>query len=282
MTVWICATCGAEHPDTGAPPAGCAICLDDRQWVPPTGQAWTHGSELEPHRTFAVEQLEPSLHSVTVLPEVAIGQRTLLLQTPAGNLLWEPGAFISAELVGAVLALGPVMAISSSHPHLAGASVSWSHLVGAHQKQQVPIYWNRHDRRWIQRPDPAITLWNGAVEPLPGITLVQAGGHFPGSAVLHWPQGADGRGVLFSGDTVMVGPSRRTVSFMRSYPNQLPLSERLVRQIVTALESYEYDRIYGAFDRSILPSGARQVVRDSAERYIGWLRDDIRDPDEEL
>lgn len=282
MSLWICLTCGAEHPDTRRPPDGCAICLDDRQWVPPEGQRWSTASDLEVGRTFSIEELEPDLFAVTVTPEVGIGQRTLVVRTPHGNVLWEPSAYISAELVVAVEALGPVAAVAASHPHLAGACVSWSHMLSARQQDEVPILWNAHDRRWVQRPDPAYVFWADRHQPAEGVALVRAGGHFAGSCVLHWPAGADGRGVLLVGDTLMVGPSGHTVSFMRSYPNQLPLSARLVRQIVAALEPLDYDRIHGAFAGRMIERDAPAVVRTSAERYIGWLTDTIRDPDERV
>jgi hypothetical protein len=32
------------------------------------------------------------------------------------------------------------------------------------------------------------------VEVLPGVALSQPGGHFPGSAIVHWAPGAEGRG----------------------------------------------------------------------------------------
>ena len=51
------------------------------------------------------------------------------------------------------------------------------------------------------------------------ITLIRCGGHFPGSTVLHWAKGADGKGVLLTGDTIMVVSDRRYVTFMYSYPN---------------------------------------------------------------
>ena len=117
--------------------------------------------------------------------------------------------YISAGLVVAVRALGPVAAVAASHPHLAGAAVSWGHMLSAGQHAEVPVLWNAHDRRWVQRPDPAYVFWADRHEPVDGISLVRAGGHFPGSCVLHWPAGADGRGVLLVGDTVMVGPERR-------------------------------------------------------------------------
>ncbi|MEO5833074.1 MAG: hydrolase [Nakamurella sp.] len=282
MSLWICLACGSEHPDTRRPPSGCAICLDDRQYVPREGQRWSTPEDLEVGRSFRIDELEPDLFGIVVTPEVAIGQRTLLVRTPLGNVLWEPSAFISAEMVVAVEALGPVVAVTASHPHLAGAAVSWSHLLSAGQHGEVPVLWNAHDRRWVPRPDPAHVFWNDRHEVVPGVALVRTGGHFPGSAVLHWAAGAGGRGVLLVGDTLMVGPGGQTVSFMRSYPNLLPLPERLVRGILTALAPLAYDRVHGAFPGRVIEARAASVVASSAERYLGWLNDDIRDPDEEV
>lgn len=99
--------------------------------------------------------------------------------------------------------------------------VEWSRAFGG-----VPIHLPRADARWVMRPDPAIRFWEGRLDLLPGITLVQCGGHFEGSSVLHWSQGAEGRGVLLVGDTIQVVSDRRFVSFMRSYPNLIPLPLR--------------------------------------------------------
>ncbi len=275
VALWICATCGAEYPDTATPPESCPICTDDRQWVPLAGQQWTTAAELAEHTTFRIEELEPDLYGILVSPAVGIGQRSLLLRTDAGNLLWEPSAYLDASMVEAVRQLGGVAAVTASHPHVAGAQVSWSTAFGG-----APIHWNGLDRRWVQRPDPARVWWTDTAAPLPGLTLVQTGGHFPGSGVLHWASGAGGRGVLLTGDTLLVTPGQRSVSFMRSYPNFVPLPERLVHGIVDAIDGYSYDRIYGSFDGRVVSDDAQRIVRQSAQRYLGWLRDEIRDPDE--
>ena len=46
MPVWTCRACAVEHADSPAPPATCAICSDDRQYVRPSGQRWTTPAEL--------------------------------------------------------------------------------------------------------------------------------------------------------------------------------------------------------------------------------------------
>ena len=105
-------------------------------------------------------------------------------------------------------------------------------------------------------------------ELVPGVTLIQCGGHFDGSAVLHWAEGAGGAGALFVGDSITVVPDRRFVSFMTSYPNLIPMSEAKVRAILQAVEPYEFDRIYGGWWGRNVMSGAREAVRRSAERYV--------------
>jgi hypothetical protein len=92
MTIWICGTCGVEHPDTNEPPArACAICADERQWVPHSGQVWTTLEKLAADGHGLVhEELEPGIHRLNRDPAVGIGQWTHLVQTPRGNLLWDP------------------------------------------------------------------------------------------------------------------------------------------------------------------------------------------------
>ena len=88
----------------------------------------------------------------------------------------------------------------------------------------MPIHLHADDREWILDPDEAISLWQGeTLEILPGVTLIRCGGHFPGASVLHWAGGAGGRGIVCSGDTLTVTADRKYLSFMRSYPNLIPL-----------------------------------------------------------
>lgn len=272
MTIWICEACGLERQDSAVPPHVCAICLDERQYVPPGGQRWTSSAVLElAGTTAALAAVEPGLHRLTVTPRVGIGQQALLVHTPGGNLLWEPPGFISHAAVQAVRAHGGVAAITGSHPHLMGAAVSWSHAF-----DDAPVWVAADDAAWTQRPDPVITLWSAGASPLPGVTLVQCGGHFPGSCVLHWPGGADGRGVILTGDTIFIGPSNATVSAMRSYPNLIPLPEPAVRTILERLGGLDYDRMYGSFGQ-VVESGARAIVERSLERYLEWMRGDVPD-----
>jgi hypothetical protein len=112
-------------------------------------------------------------------------------------------------------------------------------------------------------------FWEGETQfVLDGITLVRCGGHFEGSDVLHWSQGAEGRGALLTGDTIQVARDRRYVSFMYSYPNMIPLNKRAVERIVQAVEPLEFDRIYGGWWDHLVAPNAKSAVKQSAERYI--------------
>lgn len=266
MTAWICATCGNQHADTPEPPAVCAVCADERQWVPPTGQRWTSLAALAAAGHHSdLRELEPGLLGVGVDPPVAIGQRGLVVRTDEGNLLWDPPGFVDDAAVGAVRQVGGLVAVAASHPHFYGTIVEWSRAFGA------DILLPAADEGWLQRPDPAVRHWEDRLDVLPGVTLVQCGGHFAGSAVVHWAAGAGGRGALLAGDTIMVTPGADRVTFLRSAPNRLPLPRSEVERVTAALAGLRYDRIYGGWWEPVIAAGAEAVVARSAARYVDWL-----------
>ena len=96
MSFWICATCAVEHSEQVEV---CAICADERQWVPAEGQRWTTLEELAAEgRRVEVAELEPDLFGITATPKAGIGQTAKLVRTPSGNLLWDPIGFVDAGL----------------------------------------------------------------------------------------------------------------------------------------------------------------------------------------
>jgi hypothetical protein len=260
---YICKTCGTQFAATGQPPDACPICQDERQYVGFNGQQWTTLSALQVDHTNEIKTLEPGLTGIGSQPAFAISQRALLVQTPAGNVLWDCISLIDVPTIEAVSALGGISAIAISHPHYYSSMVEWSHAFDA------PIYLHAEDRQWVVRPDPAIVYWEGeSYSLLDDLTLIRCGGHFPGGAVLHWPGGANGQGALLSGDILTVVPDRRYVSFMYSYPNLIPLPAGAVRRIVAAVEPYPFDRIYGAWWERVVQQDGKAAVGCSARRYI--------------
>lgn len=269
MAPAVCATCGNHYPDGPAPDL-CAICADERQWVPPSGQRWTTLTELAAagHRS-RVREVERGLIGIGVDPPFAIGQRALLVQTAEGNLLWDPPGFLDEAAIQTVRDLGGLRAVSASHPHFYGAMVEWTHAFGAE------ILLPEVDSHWLGRPDPAVRFWGGSLPVLPDVTLIQCGGHFPGSAVVHWGGGADGSGALLTGDTIFVTPGEDRLTFVWSAPNRLPLSEAAVRHLVDAVRPYVFERIYGGWWEPVLRRDGRRVLEASAERYIQCLRGEM-------
>ena len=97
MPVWICATCGLEHADTEYPADLCAICADERQYVPEGGQAWNTLADVQRDRSATFVDMEPDLVGIEVSPKVGIGHRPLIVQTPSGNVLWDAPGFFDDE-----------------------------------------------------------------------------------------------------------------------------------------------------------------------------------------
>ena len=265
----ICATCGAQFATTGEPPDTCLICADERQYIGFQGQRWTTLDELRRDHHNQIEPIEAGLTGIVTEPKFAIGQQAHLIETPAGNLLWNCISFLDDETVAAIERRGGLASIAISHPHFFTGVAEWSQALGG-----VPVFIHGDDRAWVTRPDPAIRFWEGeTADPLPGseLTLIRCGGHFPGSCVLHWPHGADGRGALLTGDTIMVVSDRRWVSFMYSYPNLIPLDASAVRRIVAAVAPYRFDRIYSSWPESVVAADGKEAVRRSADRYIAHI-----------
>jgi hypothetical protein len=270
MPAFICNTCGTQYAPSEKPPAACPICDDERQYVTPAGQSWTTLPALQARSYNAWRELEPNLLSIVTFPAFGIGQRAQLLRTPHGNILWDCIALVDRATVELINAMGGLTGIAISHPHYYTTMVEWSQAFG-----DIPVHLHAADRKWIMREDPAIKLWQGETkELLPGVTLINAGGHYPGGTVLHWAAGAGGKGALLSGDIVQVVQDNKSVSFMWSFPNFIPLSGPRVEGVVKAVKPYAFDRVHGAFmDRTIWKDG-KAVVERSAERYLKIIRGD--------
>jgi hypothetical protein len=263
----ICRTCGVQY---GAERSDCPICLDERQYVGWDGQQWTTLAELKTagHKGVLAEE-GVGITGIGAEPATAIGQRALLVRTPSGNVVWDMITYLDEELIAAVNALGGVSAIAVSHPHFYGSMVEWAHAFGA------PVYIHAADQEWVARPDDSVVFWDGETRQIGvGLTLINAGVHFEGGQVLHWADGENGRGALFSGDILAVVADRRWVSFMYSYPNLIPERPRAIRRALSLLEPFGFDAVYGAWWKRVVRADGPAAVRRSAERYFRFALDD--------
>src|SRR6516225_7190263 len=97
------------------------------------------------------------------------------------------------------------------------------------------------------------------------------GGHFEGGTVLHWAGGAGGRGVVCAGDILTVATDRKWLSFMRSYPNFIPLSAPAVHKIGAALKPFAFETIYGHYFDRVIATGGKSVLEASVARYVAAI-----------
>ena len=262
-TPYICVQCGVQFSAAPTPPEKCPICEDERQAVHWDGQQWTTLSALNQGHRNVCRGLEPGLTGIVTEPKFAIGQQALLVQSHDGNVLWDCLSLINEATMREVQARGGLAAVAVSHPHFYDSMVEWSNGFGG-----VPIYLHEADREWVMRPDPSVRFWAGDTEVIhDGLTLIRCGGHFPGSAVLHWAAGAEGRGALLASDTLHVTTDREHVTFMRSFPNWIPLRAAVAAQVVDAVEKWPFDRVYGGFPGLVIQSDGKERVRRSLDRY---------------
>ena len=268
MPFWTCEQCGAQFPDSAAPPQSCPICEDERQYVNWKGQAWLTREELA-KRHKLVWRDDLGIVGIGVEPGFAIGQRALLVPGPDGVVMWDCVPLVTGEAVDHVKSLGGLKAIAISHPHYYGAVADWSEVFGG-----VPVYLHGDDRQWVTRPHPAIVPWPGeSLRISDDVLLVRTGGHFSGGTIMHWRAGAGGRGALLTGDVAMVAMDRRSLSFMYSFPNYIPMNAASVRRIAGAVEPLAFDRIYGAWWGRNIEAGAKAAFDASVRRYLAAISD---------
>ena len=270
MPAFICNACATQFAHSDEPPPECPICKDERQFVPAAGQSWTTLDMLKRRHSNQFKLHEPRLLGIGSVPQFSIGQRALLVRGRDGNILWDCIAVLDDATIEIIAALGGVKAIAISHPHYYCTMVEWSRAFN-----DAPIYIHADDRQHIMRPDARIKTWTGNIQVISEeVTLIRTGGHFKGGTVAYWASGANGRGALLSGDIVMTVPDSTHVSFMRSYPNLIPLPASAVRRIGATLEPFGFEAIYGPFFDRNVPKGGSEAVRKSVARYIKALEGD--------
>lgn len=266
MPSWTCEQCGAQFPENALPPKACPVCEDERQFVNWKGQTWLTRQQLA-QRHKLVWRDDLGISGIAVEPGFAIGQRALLVPDTDGCVMWDCVPLATSEAIAYVRSIGGLKAIAVSHPHYYGAVVDWSEAFGG-----IPIYLHGDDRAFVTRPHPAIVPWSGDSHRISeDVQLIRTGGHFAGATVMHWRAGAEGRGALLTGDVAMVAMDRRSLSFMYSFPNYIPLNAPSVRRIWAAIKPLTFDRVYGAWWGRNIAGNAKAAFERSVTRYIAAI-----------
>ena len=231
--------------------------------MPQTGQGWTTIERMMTTHLAAFRH-DGEFIGVGISPTFAIGQRALLVRTPAGNVLWDCVSLLSPAMIDLIHGLGGLTAIAISHPHYYTTMLEWSRAFGG-----IPIYLHEADRSWVMQSGPEIVYWTGSEKQiLPGLNLIKCPGHFDGGQIMHYADAAGGRGALFTGDLLQVTADGRHVSFMLSYPNFIPLDAAAVRTIAAIVEGWSFDAIYGAFWDRVIAAEGKQAFGLSVHRYL--------------
>jgi len=262
----VCATCGTQYPPASGFPAGCPVCLDERQYVGWAGQRWTTSGRLAAGHAIRFDEAG-GVTTMVLDPAFAIGQRAFLVPQPGGQVMWECLSVVTDAALDRIAALGGVQAIAISHPHFYAAMAEWSAALGG-----VPIYIHEGDRQWVPSHASTVRLWSGDRFALSGtLELVHLPGHFPGSAGLWWKGGPRPGGSLFPGDAIQVVMDRRFATFMYSYPNAIPLGPRALARLERHVQPLDFEDLYGFAPGREIFGNARARVEASFARYRAAL-----------
>lgn len=266
MTTWVCNACGTHFAKGTRPPDRCPICEDDRQFVPAAGQSWISSSDFDDHHHVEMRSLDDHMTELVIFPEFAIGQRAIFIESDKGNVLWDCLPYFDKATLDFFASKGGLKAIAVSHPHFYGAA---AHL--SKEFDDCPVFLHASDAQWLQLPFASVRHWSGETLSLsPDLTLVRCGGHFPGSTVLHVRKGT---GTLLTGDTISVSADRKTVSFMYSFPNRIPLNAKAIRQILSSLDHFDFADLHSASPTASINGQAKDAVMFSGTRYIRAISD---------
>jgi hypothetical protein len=91
------------------------------------------------------------------------------------------------------------------------------------------------------------------------------------TTMVEWARAFDCPIHLNSVDILTVATDRKWLSFMRSYPNFIPLSAREVGHIGEALAPFQFDLIYGHYFDRVIAKNAKQVLEKSVVRYVAAI-----------
>ena len=292
----ICTACGTQFDISDRSILKrCRICDDPRQFVPPTGQAFTTLSELK--KAGHENKRKPldgddRFWSIWTEPKVAIGQRAVLIKTPHGNVLWDCITYLDGQTTEWINSLGGLAAIVISHPHYYSTHLEWAETF------DCPVYLSWEDKQWLNRMDPlgkARTFIEGTEEEIEvrgektGVKALKLGGHFPGSlCVLAY-------GRLLVADTLVTIPAglgdwskgpagsedarpegMNTYSFMWSIPNMVPLSAEEIAGMWKVLKNYEFSSTHGAFVGTEVRDGGGGSKKAVKERVLESMQIQVK------
>jgi glyoxylase-like metal-dependent hydrolase (beta-lactamase superfamily II) len=257
----ICCGCGTQFPAGGDVNELCPVCIDDRQYIPENGQEWTSHEALIKTHACSIGEIHEGLYEIRIEPSFAIGQRAILVLTDSGNILWDCIPLLDQTAMDFIKSKGGLKAIAISHPHYYSNMNLWATVFNC------PVYIHENDHEWV--PDnESVLLWEGKEQVLwDDIKIINTGGHFSGSCVLHIATNPD-KPIVLSGDSLQIARNKNFISIMHSYPNHIPLPLAEIQRIRDLMEPVEFEIMLGAFPFQNIYENAKDIFTRSMERYV--------------
>jgi len=257
----ICCACGTQFPPNQNVNQPCPVCIDDRQYIPENGQQWTNHSALLKTHVCSIQKIQENIYEIRTEPSFAIGQRAILIVTKNGNVLWDCIPLLDPPTIEFIRTKGGLKAIAISHPHYYSNMNDWATVFNC------PVYIHTNDRQWV--PDiENILFWEGKEQYLfNDIKIINTGGHFPGSCILHIATSPD-KPIVLSGDSLQIARNKNFISIMHSYPNHIPLPLAEILRIRDLIEPFEFEIMFGAFAFQNIYENAKDIFIRSMEKYI--------------
>jgi glyoxylase-like metal-dependent hydrolase (beta-lactamase superfamily II) len=207
------------------------------------------------------KKLNDSLYELKMMPAFAIGQRALLVLTPGGNILWDCISLLNEPTIEFIKSKGGLKAIEISHPHYYTTMNEWAAVFNC------PVYLHQSDERWIFNKGDHIVPWFDTEKELwDGIKIINVGGHFPGSCILHVPL-LSAKGAVLCGDTFYISPDKKHIAAMYSYPNRIPLPVAEIHRMKEQMLSLRFDTMFGFYDYQNIYLNAKEVLQYSMAKY---------------
>ncbi|CAI6091872.1 unnamed protein product [Clonostachys chloroleuca] len=229
----ICVTCGTQYDiPYDNRPSTCRMCLEPRQFVPPSGHSWTSLEQLKAtHKNeFKQDENDGRIWSIFSTPQVAIGQRAIFIQT---------------------------------YTHLEWAREFQCPVYLAYEDQE---WLNRDDQE-----NRRVFFKDETQNILPDVNMVKVGGHFPGSSVLHWNKNiftGDSIGISQSGLSRSHHSKDHQVFFFHyAFPNFVPLGPTAMHTMWKRLRVWEFTAVYSLFfTTTVRGDNVKRLMLDSMQR----------------
>lgn len=263
MGKFICLICGTCFPPSTQPPQVCQLCAGKQQLVLGEGTDWTTEEELIQNDFHNVMNFEEhNLWSIRVRPSFASSQRAFFFHSDRGNVLWDCLSLLDKETVEKLEDLGGIHTIILSNPHFQTGVCKWA------ERFDAEVIVHESDVEFLVEQPRRLKTWTGEYYQLQDeFKLVRIGGSFPGSSVLVWQAGAEGKGCMFTGDTLFVTKDQCWISFLDSNQHVVwKISE--IQELGQKLSAYVFDRIYGAWPNRTIDSNGNEVVSQSVKRVV--------------